>query len=354
MKFLNMNRWVFLSAVLGVAACATVLGVRRPKNPGEEIRQSHETHKDFPCDTCHEKAIEAKVVSAEMLPKESKCLECHSDKKEAKECGFCHRDPDHPATYPNQANRLIVSHAAHAERTKKDCTACHVKLSDLKRPERTVPPMDACMKCHNHSADFDAGRCGLCHVDLTRYPIKPVAEFSHGGNFVKTHGMAARTSSESCTQCHDQSFCADCHAKTVGTRIELKFPEDVERNFIHRAGWETIHSIEARHDQSMCQRCHGTSYCNNCHSAQNVGAAGKNPRSPHPAGWAYPGPQSHAGPARREIVNCASCHDQGAQSNCVGCHRVGGIGGNPHPASWQSKHNMGEAGTTVMCRICHQ
>jgi hypothetical protein len=212
-----------------------------------------------------------------------------------------------------------------------DCAACHVKLSEYARVKPTPPTMKSCTKCHEHRVDFDEGRCGRCHTDLKRFPLKPVAEFSHAGDFVRQHGSVARSTADACAQCHDQTFCADCHAKTAPTRVELKFSENVTSDFIHRGDYLTRHSIEARFDQALCQRCHGTSFCADCHKQENVGPGGSNPRNPHPSGWAFAGPTSHAVAARRDIVSCASCHDQGANSNCVGCHKVGGIGGNPHP-----------------------
>jgi hypothetical protein len=102
----------------------------------------------------------------------------------------------------------------------------------------------------------------------------------------------------------------------------------VTSDFIHRGDYLTRHSIEARSDPVLCQRCHGISFCTACHNQENVGPGGSNPRRPHPPGWALPGPTSHAVAARRDIVSCASCHDQGPNSNCVGCHKVGGVGGN--------------------------
>jgi hypothetical protein len=77
-------------------------------------------------------------------------------------------------------------------------------------------------------------------------------------------------------------------------------------------------------------------------------------RSPHPPGFSFPGsPDFHGPAARRDIASCASCHDQGAASNCVSCHRVGGIGGNPHPASWLARHDAREIAGNGMCLACH-
>jgi len=341
-------------AALGIAACASMLGTRRAKQPGEEIRQSHAAHKDLPCEMCHEDVPQAKTVTDHLRPPEAKCLECHGEKKEQNECGYCHRDAAHPGTYPAESHTIIISHQAHLKLVKDDCTACHVKLSEYTRPGPTPPTMKSCTKCHEHQVDFDEGLCRKCHTDLKRFPLKPVAEFSHAGDFVRQHAVIAHSTADACTQCHDQTFCADCHAQTAPIRVELKFSENVTSDFIHRGDYLTRHGLEARSDAALCQRCHGTSFCSACHNAENVGPGGTNPRSPHPAGWAYPGPTSHAVSARRDIVNCASCHDQGPNSNCVGCHKVGGIGGNPHPIQWQQKHKIAEVYGTAMCQYCHK
>jgi hypothetical protein len=33
----------------------------------------------------------------------------------------------------------------------------------------------------------------------------------------------------------------------------------------------------------------------------------------------------------------------------VGCHRVGGIGGSPHPPGWSTRRHRSE----MPCRLCH-
>ena len=41
--------------------------------------------------------------------------------------------------------------------------------------------------------------------------------------------------------------------------------------------------------------------------------------------------------------------DGAGQSLCVGCHKVGGVGGNPHPTGWSSKLPL----AAMPCRMCH-
>jgi hypothetical protein len=245
-----------------------------------------------------------------------------------------------------------MDHAAHIERTKEKCETCHKSLPNPLRTSDGAPPMSACLSCHEHKKEFAASKCDGCHVDLRRYALKPTTFFSHQGNFVKEHGRAARAAADSCATCHEQTFCKECHFETVAARIEFLLPERVDRDFIHRNDFLGRHQVEAAADPVMCRRCHGQSFCDDCHRAQNLTPFGTDPRNPHPIGWSFPGsPNFHGPAARRDIVRCAACHDQGARSICVDCHKVGGIGGNPHPPGWNRSRN--EIQSNGMCLTCH-
>jgi hypothetical protein len=232
---------------------------------------------------------------------------------------------------------------------------CHQKLPNPIRNPSSRPTMDSCTQCHEHKQQLSQGKCGECHLDLTRYQLRPISLFSHQGDFLREHSRAARASAESCATCHEQSFCKDCHARSASPRIETKFPERVERYFIHRNDFRTRHSTEARWDSASCRRCHGSSFCEDCHRANNLTPLAQNPRDPHPPGWGMPGggAEFHGTAARRDIVSCAGCHDQGARSICVTCHQVGGIGGNPHPIGWRDRHPREEIAGNNLCLTCH-
>jgi hypothetical protein len=126
------------------------------------------------------------------------------------------------------------------------------------------------------------------------------------------------------------------------------------RRWIHPGTYVAAHVLDARASPDSCNRCHGTQFCESCHTLQGLTSAAANPRSPHPPGFASPGgSEFHGDAARRDIVSCAACHDQGAASVCVDCHRVGGTGGNPHPSSFLSGRTMDEARENGMCLVCH-
>ena len=341
--------------LLGAASCAPWLTVRLGYGV-DSIRVPHGTHKSakVECIACHEEIYDAKDLAQRVLPKEEKCLECHREQKQKGLCSNCHTDVKRAGPWPEREPRLILSHAAHIDRVKEDCTVCHKTLPDPLRAADAAPPMSACTSCHEHKKDYDDGRCNRCHTDLSRYPLKPVSMFSHQGNYVHEHGRSARAAEATCAECHEQNFCKDCHANTVSTRIEIKFPERVDADFIHRNDFLGRHSVEAQADPSSCRRCHGSSFCEDCHRVQNLTPQAANPRDPHPPGWSFPGSaQFHGTAARQDISSCAACHDQGARSVCVDCHRVGGVGGNPHPPGWQSRHDRNEITHNSMCLACH-
>jgi cytochrome c7-like protein len=356
---------------LGLAAAATLalalaLGACReqraaaPPKVTDKLIFSHDFHKnlDVECEVCHEGITKAPDLAKSYLPKEAKCLECHAEHKESKDCAFCHSDPERPASYAATHIRDVnVPHAKHVEQ-KVACEQCHTKLAESDQPRPAPPTMEACTSCHKHEQDFAQARCAPCHKDLTRFPIRPVAMYNHGGRFLAEHAGAARTGAEACAQCHDQTYCADCHAKTVSTRVEVRFPEDVSRDFIHRGDYLSRHTIDAKADSASCNRCHGTSFCQSCHQMEGLiatlDASSLNGRDPHPPGWAMRGgAQFHGDAARRDIASCAACHDQGAVSVCVKCHRVGGVGGNPHPLAFTNRHGQDEISKNTMCRTCH-
>ncbi|HZX94138.1 MAG TPA: cytochrome c3 family protein [Myxococcales bacterium] len=351
-----MRRVALLAAalLLACATAATILGTASPS--GDEILFPHERHKqaNVECITCHEEVYDAKTLAAVTLPKEAKCLECHKQKKADNQCNFCHLDVKSAAPWPKREARLNFDHAAHIERVKEDCSQCHTQLSQPQKPVPITAGHAACMKCHEHAEHYSDAKCATCHVDLAAYASLPAETVSHQGDFLRRHASVARSAQQTCGSCHEQNFCLDCHAKTAMVPIETKLVDRPDRRFIHRQDFLGRHFIEARADPASCQRCHSTTTCETCHEHSRV-AAGWSTTNPHPAGWAFPGSAAfHGDAARRDINSCASCHDQGASSNCVSCHRVGGIGGDPHPAGWHTRHTLTEAQGDGRCFACHR
>jgi hypothetical protein len=347
--------WLLLAGASLTLACAT-LATRLGPELTDRLKIPHGKHGEagVACDACHEKVASSPSLAVSLIPAMDKCGECH-EVGDDKTCGMCHTHPDSPEARARPNRHLNFPHDKHLANAeiKGECARCHTALPEPAKPVDVVgPSMAVCTACHNHEADYDEGRCSKCHQDLGRFQLRPVADFSHRGDFLKEHPLAAR-STVACAQCHDQTFCTDCHAKTVAARAEVKFPERIGRLFIHRNDFVSRHTVEARADQARCQRCHGVSYCQSCHASQGLSSQGDTTRNPHPPGFGAAGPTSHGPAARRDIVSCAACHDQGAASICVDCHKVGGVGGNPHPTGWTTRHNADELKRNSMCLACH-
>lgn len=307
----------------------------------------HEKHGGFDCTDCHTGIIKSAKLGDSKLPGVAKCEECHDRTSKEDKAKF------NVPQRPPREYQLRFDHAAHLQRVPKgDCTVCHKELPGIGQPWKTTPPMSACTACHNHAVDYAEARCTPCHVSLRRFPLKPVSEFAHQGNWVEEHGKAATGSAETCAACHEQTYCATCHATaTAPMRPEIRFPEKVETDFIHRADWLSRHMVEARADPASCKKCHGSFFCDSCHTEQGISARSLNPRDPHPLpAWTTKGSGNfHGDAARANIVACSACHDQGAASICVLCHRSGGSAGvNIHPPGFRPTDK-----SQPVCRACH-
>jgi len=346
-----MNRLILVAALLSAAGCSLkpqkVEGV---KDPAFGFPHSPHIDGDVACAECHSNIMGSKELKAGvrhvMLPS-------HPSKNDA--CSGCHdTDPNIVTPVRHAPFRFRFDHSAHLKKVK-DCKSCHRDPPEVGDTEAKPPPMAACTSCHEHQQAFAEARCTPCHVDLKGY--LPATAFRHQGDWLRTHGQLAKPSAQTCAACHDQTSCAECHAaQTVATRPSVVFPEQVDKAFIHRGDYVSRHMIEARANGASCRTCHGSAFCEACHTAQGLTAAATNVRDPHPVGWSTDKGTTHfhGDAARRDILSCAGCHDNGASSTCVGCHQVGGIGGNPHPSKFLSKHEAEDRSHNSMCAACHR
>jgi hypothetical protein len=313
-----------------------------------EVTFPHATHVDqgIGCADCHEGIEKSESLSERHMPAQAKCDECHNGEQKLPQTG-------------TPTSRINFSHAQHVGQVK-DCSKCHERLPEPKQA-RFVPSMNTCTSCHNHQKDFNEARCMPCHQDLKTFALMPQQTFAHQGDWMRIHGNLARPTAQSCAACHDQTYCAECHASaTTPARPSIIFPEEVKREFIHRGDYVSRHMVDASANPASCQTCHGRPFCESCHTQQNLTTRSIDPRNPHPQGWMDQASGNfHAGPARRNIVSCAGCHDQGTSSLCVQCHQVGGIADRPgqddgpHPRSFVSKHR-GESKSRPPCSACHR
>ena len=336
-------RVLVLPIVLALAGCNKQQAKTAEAAP-QPYKFPHQMHIEsgVDCLECHAPIVKStqlreNVIDVQLPLKNELCLGCHDPV------------PDYKPVQRFDPDEVRFDHAAHLPRMKgvKDqCQACHKKIAEPGSFKVEVPGMHECTNCHNHAQDYAVGRCTPCHVDLKKYEA-PVKEYTHEANWLETHGRWAKQSVATCASCHDQTMCSTCHTATTRPMPpSVQFPEQVTSEFIHRGDWISRHGIEQAADPSSCTKCHGTGYCQSCHSFQGVAPGGAGIRDPHPTNWIL----QHGAAARQNILSCAGCHDQGAQSACVACHRSGGR--NPHPPGW--KGTQQQIATTPMCRVCHQ
>ncbi len=355
-----MNRKLPIALAVALAlGCGARIATQAPDKQAPYVFP-HQTHVDaeVACTNCH--AEIPKATKLETGVRRHVALPPTPSKQKA--CQDCH-DTDPQISIPTRTKpvRFTFSHADHLPKLNGDCRKCHQQLTEKGDAEAKRPPMAACTGCHKHQMDFDEARCRPCHVDLKHYQ-PTVAAIRHAGDWMRTHAALAKPTAESCGQCHDQTYCAKCHSpQTAAARPSIIFPERVERTFIHRGDYISRHMIDQAANPASCQHCHGPAFCNACHVQQKFSGAGANlPDSHRKPNWftdAGGGIPEHGRAARRDIASCSGCHDQGPRTVCITCHNArqpgGGIGGNPHPASFLSKHKNDNRLKNPVCTACH-
>lgn len=297
------------------------------------------------CLSCHQ----AEPGGEPGKPFQDACRECHASSA-SRMWETARRPKTTPAPIAHEIKFDHQRHLAMAE-VKGQCTECHSGVVDA---ESTLfPPMERCFTCHEHQAQWDRNQCTPCHDSAEVRDLLPQTFMIHDHAWLRHHAFEGSTQGERCQTCHEQKSCDDCHAQSLGMMRELRRVDDVLSDVVHPADFITRHALEAQVDGAECLTCHTPPSCDGCHTQRGVSANRIDSRNPHPPGWVGGNPASmdfHGTAARRDILSCASCHDQGPATNCIDCHRVGGHGGNPHPSGWQSSRTP----SATMCRYCHE
>ncbi len=200
---------------------------------------------------------------------------------------------------------------------------------------------------HKGYEGLKPNECTECHQGSDVMP-------NHGAFWMKEHRLSAQKASSNCADCHQQSFCLDCH---VGGGIESDLKSSLSRRGeympkTHRSDYLSIHSIKATDNPQNCYRCHESSFCTDCHSKirEKGNMKIRSHRKAGPSNQIYNWNSDHAAEVRRNLQSCETCHPDA--DVCVQCHRSGMT--NPHPRNWKdiSKRYKDESrGRT--CRKCH-
>lgn len=301
------------------------------------------------CNSCHAGDAEQ---STWKKPPIAVCTKCHESDPQGK---YAVATRPAAAVLP-AAYDIIFGHDQHLKmpEIKGQCVKCHAGAVQAVGGKPLFPAMATCTGCHKHEEQFAARDCAPCHKPNDLRGLKPVSFLPHDANWLKRHGGQSRDQLAMCSMCHAQAQCDSCHDATQTLRAEVRNPDAITRQYVHRFDFLSRHAIEAQSQPALCVSCHQKQDCDACHMQRGVSGGLVDGRNPHPQSWAGnsgAGNNLHGSAARRDITSCAACHDQGPAANCVRCHKVGGYGGNPHPPGWRSP--LGADTTTSTCAACH-
>lgn len=199
---------------------------------------------------------------------------------------------------------------------------------------------------HKEYKNMDLSECIDCHSSSKVAP-------NHDDDFLKSHRLLAEKADSNCIDCHEQSFCLDCH-KGGGISPDLKKSISGKGNYMpksHRSDFISIHSIKAMDNPQNCYRCHEARFCDSCH-AKIPNKSTMRIKSHQPSGGAqsYIWNAEHAAEARRNLQSCQSCHPEG--SVCMPCHSAkSGLKINPHPKNFKGNKLLDR--TNRSCIVCH-
>ena len=253
---------------------------------------SHPLHKieqEIECTVCHNNIAASTRAEERNLPPMETCGDCH-DTEDDKLCGQCHRDPENPLAVELAAPTVTFNHERHSS-AKIACATCHGAQS----VEPTIPQKPVCMRCHD-GVRAESG-CALCHQ--SRQTLADI----HPSGWKHQHAEQAVLDPDWCAACHQrEKFCIDCHRG-----------DNLTGN-IHDLNFQFTHGLDAQGKESDCSRCHDRrAFCNDCHENQN-----RRPLAHSTITWRA----EHGLAARKDIENCASCHEAD-DPTCArsGCHR---------------------------------
>ena len=112
--------------------------------------------------------------------------------------------------------------------------------------------MPICTDCHD-------ARTEDVHYEL----------FNHTSFFPKNHRMEAYQGAKTCTICHTQKDCSECHGVGIELKPSQKNQIETFRKMPHRGDYLSRHRIDGRIDPTSCFRCHGNpktaETCAKCH-----------------------------------------------------------------------------------------
>ena len=373
---------LLVAGLIAAAGLATAsrqrasLSLSPAQDRGKLVHFSHAKHLvevEAKCVDCHGQVEQSTKALDNHLGTMASCYACHD--QASTDCAFCHKESGPKYTAFAAAEReLTFDHAQHTK-LGVECATCHRNMDkvDLSGPDQ-MPAMADCMTCHDGVKA--ANECAVCHTHLTE--LRPA---SHTPEWVHRHNAEVRVEEKNCAECHGASDCQECHEGAILVRT-LETPNDHFATFgptsdpnasqflilkrVHQLDYRYNHGLDARGKTQDCQACHETAtFCADCHRPDG----GVNLFKPQwhggsdwgaIAGGVGTGGGRHAELARRDLENCASCHDvQGEDPTCLACHmdRQPGVGNDPRthePGFMRDVKGPWHNDLHETCYACHQ
>ncbi|MCC6521249.1 MAG: hypothetical protein IT373_01180 [Polyangiaceae bacterium] len=336
--------WLALTVALGLVGASCGQERLRPGFPHNLHLTTKKCGEEggMPCPTCSSCHTDMQRAGGAKPPGEAECAACHKATAKEELAKVAHGPGHANITFPHDRHLPMPEIAG-------QCVRCHKGVPDDGTVGAMFPPMAACLGCH--SGAFETATCSPCHQRADLVKLEPQTVLRHDSAFLRNHGEAATRNQNVCSQCHAVESCTSCHDDTQTLDLGVRRIDKLDRPQHHRGDFVARHTIEAAASPATCTRCHQPTFCEGCHTARGVSAGARDAVNPHPFGWVtdVTSANFHGRGARRDILSCAACHDQGPATNCIRCHQVGGSGGNPHPSGWKTGRSTGE----TMCGYCH-
>ncbi len=380
MKTPSLYSGIVIVAViaLGIGRAVTPGPAAGADQPSKFLKFSHQKHVTdvgVECETCHKEIAENEKLGDRLIPDHTACQSCHEDELKNK-CSFCHYSDSPERTKVAPVRDLIINHKKHIADRQVKCIQCHAGVDKAElASDLGGPRMESCTSCHDGRTAVN--QCENCHRNLTN--LLPMSHTQ--GDFKKDHKKFTRLNlmESRCQACHTDNFCAQCHDGTNLTRlapgtvaamvsprtIGNDKPRALAGQQVHDINYLYTHSVDAKAKTAECQTCHNTrTFCNDCHENGRQGQWGTLPASHRIPGFALRGGYGsgggrHADLARKNIEQCASCHDaEGTEPACINCHfdNDGVKHTNPktHVAGFMNTvHGEWHSNPGATCYVCH-
>ncbi len=222
--------------------------------PPDTLKFSHKSHiQDIGarCIDCHVTLSDKGKPAKAPIVSEATCKKCHDNKTADFACNVCHTNSGNvtPGKPTSLATRF--PHAKHLD-SSATCTPCHLGVESVAiADKKNFPTMKTCQTCHDDRKAPSS--CAVCHIDLAA--IKPV---THDGQWLEVggHGYQARFPGAECSNCHQTSYCNQCHQGNTPVKI-------------HSPGYEFEHGLDVKQKTMDCTVCHeASSMCLRCHGGK--------------------------------------------------------------------------------------